>query len=127
MTGFAKYHLPIIVYSAVILGVSSIPDLKSPEVNLFPSDKVIHFLEYAVFALLTLRSTLRWHRALSWRPAILTALVILAVFAAVDEVVQGFVPGRHTDLLDFGADLTGGFLVLGLSYWRLRKSAHLEV
>ncbi len=62
------------------------------------SDKVIHFLAYAGLAfLLSL-----WRGPAKWR----TSLVILAVFAVVDEVLQ--IPvGRTCDLHDMIADWLG--------------------
>ena len=43
---------------------------------------------------------------------IVTLPVALLLFALVDESVQRFTPGRHSDLVDYATDLLGGLLVL---------------
>ena len=80
-------------------------------------DKVAHFLEYAVFAFLTFRSMSRltdWSRS---RTPFLISLLILAVFAVLDETLQSFIPGRNPDVIDYLSDLSGGILVLGLLWF----------
>ena len=117
MKKFLKYHLPLILYAALILGVSSISNLKSPQVRFLAVDKVAHFLEYAVFAFLTFRSMSRltdWSRS---RTPFLISLLILAVFAVLDETLQSFIPGRNPDVIDYLSDLSGGILVLGLLWF----------
>ncbi len=105
---FVKYHLPVILYGATVLALSSIPNLRSPEIRFLAGDKLAHFIEYAVFALLASRSTSH------------LALLLLAVFAVVDEVLQGFIPGRQADFWDYLADLAGGSLVLVILWLRKR-------
>ncbi len=126
MRDIALYHLPVFLYGAMILAVSSIPHLKSPEVGFFANDKIIHFLEYAVFAFLAQRSALRRHQNVAWRRAFQPAWLALVLLAAVDEVLQGFIPGRHSDLADFAADLAGGSLVLLICLWRYSKRLQSE-
>ncbi len=120
--GFLRYHVPLIVYAALVLAVSSIPNLKSPDVPAFlPLDKVAHFVEYAVLAFLALRSVERLvqRRAVAWTYA------FTAVFAVVDEYHQKFVPGRQFDMFDLVADLAGAAaaLVLILIIRRRRSGA----
>ena len=117
---FVKYHLPVILYGATVLALSSIPNLRSPEIRFLAGDKLAHFIEYAVFALLASRSTSHLHRRVSAIAALLLALLLLAVFAVVDEVLQGFIPGRQADFWDYLADLAGGSLVLVILWLRKR-------
>jgi VanZ family protein len=68
------------------------------------SDKFLHFTAYSGLALLV---CLNWAlaRAMGWRQWLAIA-VILAAFAAIDEITQ--IPvGRNADLRDWFADLTG--------------------
>lgn len=118
---FLRYHLPAILYAVAILAVSCIPNLKSPEIRFLAKDKVAHFLEYAIFAFLTFRS----FDHLSGRSRIgtvaLLTLLLLAGFGVIDELLQGFIPGRHADIKDYAADLAGGSLVV-LVLWVSRRS-----
>ena len=123
MISFLKYHLPVILYGALVLGVSSIPNLRTPEVRYLASDKIAHFLEYAFFALLAFRSTSHLLRSQSRFLPFLAALLWLAGFAVVDEVLQSFIPGRHSDWLDYVFDLAGAVAVLLLLFWNRQRGA----
>jgi len=95
--------------------------LKSPEIRFLAKDKVAHFLEYAIFAFLTFRSLAHLsgsHRA--GKVALLT-LLLLAGFAVVDELLQGFIPGRHPDVRDYAADLAGAVVIVALLWWSRRR------
>ena len=74
------------------------------------SDKAVHLLLFAALA-----ATARWRFG-----ALLPALVAVAAYAPVSELVQALLlPGRSGDLLDVGADLAG--VALG---WTLARSLH---
>lgn len=82
-------------------------------VDLLPVDKVVHAGIYAVLAgLWTLALGPRW--ALCW--------LLATGFGAVDEVHQGFVPGRSRDVLDLLADGVGAAAML-VVLWPVRKRA----
>ena len=112
MKNFAKYHLPAILYAVAILVLPSIAGFRTHTIRFLLTDKLAHFLEYAVFALLTYRSLTHLSRQIGDRMVFLLGLLCLAVFGLVDEVVQAFVPGRRADAWDYAADLAGGLLVL---------------
>jgi VanZ family protein len=112
MKNFAKYHLPAILYAVAILVLPSIAGFRTHTIRFLLTDKIAHFLEYAVFALLTYRSLTHLKRPIGDRMVFLLSLFCLAVFGMVDEVVQAFIPGRHADIWDYAADLAGGLLVL---------------
>lgn len=117
---FLRYHLPAILYAAAILGVSCIPNLKTPEIRFLTKDKVAHFLEYAIFAFLAFRSFAYLSSPKRIGTVTLLTLLLLAGFAVVDELLQGFIPGRQSDILDCVADLTGGSLV-AITLWLIRR------
>ena len=102
-----KRWIPLVVWIAIIFGLSSIPNV-SPENVRFPSwtDKFAHFFEYMVFALL-------YYRGLSYdrkvRKLLYFLLVLMTGFAlaGLDEYYQSFIPGRDSDVMDILADLTG--------------------
>ena len=88
----------------------------------FPLDKLTHFALYAVEAFLL-------YRALAWpgRPGFVASRVfvvvgIMAVWGAIDEAHQEWIPGRAMDAADLYADLAGaivGTLAAALSGGRL--------
>ena len=102
-----KRLVPLIVWLVLIFGGSSLPALSADIPNL-PTlfDKVAHCAEYFILAVL-------FHRVLSLNRArgnmvvsLVVAFVCIAI-AALDETYQRFIPGRHSSILDFYADLTG--------------------
>jgi hypothetical protein len=94
---------PVIVWAAVIFGLSSIPSLSS---GLGTWDEVLrkgaHITEYAILGALLLRAVGRW------QPALLLGIA----YAATDEIHQHFVQGRHSSPFDVAFDACG--LALGL-------------
>ena len=117
---FTVYHLPVIVYAVVVLSISSIPYLKTPKVRIIAFDKLVHFLEYAIFAALTFRSFSRISVSISTDRAFLLSALFIVVFAFLDEMHQYIIPGRDSDPLDFVTDVVGAFLVL-VYLWLVRK------
>lgn len=111
---FLLYWLPVIFYASVIILLSSLP-IKIEEVPFRNYDKVIHFFEYGIFAVL-------WFRALRASigsasvlgPAIATFLISSA-FGALDELYQNYTPYRVSDLYDVAADATGSFTAMSFA------------
>lgn len=96
--------------------LTSIPGSDVPSVGVPHVDKVVHFALYAVLGALVARA-LRPARAGGriGAGAALLGLAAIALFAAVDEWHQRWVPGRSGDLLDWWADLAGATLALMLA------------
>ncbi len=97
--------LPPLLWSAVILGASSIQDLQTTTGGIEIRDKLAHFGEYFVFGWLAARcfDTERW----SPRRHFITTLAFGIGLGLLDEFYQGFVPGRERDVLDLAADSIG--------------------
>ena len=92
--------------------LSSLSDLNSP-LHFPQSDKLMHLGEYGVLAALLFLPGLR--------P--LPVLGLTAVYAALDEFHQSFVPGRDASPWDWAADVVGVLLVLGLhALWQKHRS-----
>ena len=70
-----------------------------------PWDKLVHLLEFAVLGFLAARAT----------GSARGGFTIAAIWGAVDEVHQAFVPLRSPGLDDWLADVIGGFLGAMLS------------
>jgi VanZ family protein len=97
---------PVVVWAAVIFGLSSIPSLSS---GLGTWDEVLrkaaHITEYAVLGVFLLRALGRE----------LPALGLGIAYAVTDEIHQHFVSGRHSSPFDVAFDACGvtlGLLIL---------------
>ena len=108
------------MYAGLIIAVSSIPYLKTPKIIIFQFDKAAHFLEYAIFAFLTYRSSTHLTSKMTRHTAFLLSAMFVAIFASLDELYQRTVPGRHSALGDLSMDLAGAALVLILLWYRGR-------
>lgn len=109
---FLWYHLPAILYGLMIIAVSSLRNLRPPDLDIPQFDKLIHLIEYAFFALLIFRSFYHLGRQPNLRRSLLLSALFVSFFALADEIYQRFVPGRHSDWKDFVVDLLGALLVL---------------
>lgn len=117
---FLRYHLPFLAYAALILMVSSVPNLHSPELRFIAFDKVAHLVEYGLFTLLAIRSLRNLMGTNRPGSAYGATLAILIVFALLDEWIQSFVPGRFADTADYLTDLLAGISVVAI-HWLIMK------
>ncbi|MBN2185334.1 MAG: VanZ family protein [Candidatus Krumholzibacteriota bacterium] len=102
-----KRWLPLFVWVAIIFGASSIPGVVTDDVKLpMDFDKLIHFLEYMVFAVLFYRGLSYDSGKVNW---ILCSVVILTGggIAGLDEMYQSYIPGRDSSIFDLIADFAG--------------------
>ncbi|MFN8583649.1 MAG: VanZ family protein [Gemmatimonadaceae bacterium] len=84
--------------------MTSLPGSVIPSAHGIPNaDKVVHFSLYLVFGYLLMRARAG---AISWL-LVGRIVVAIAIFAALDEWHQQFIPGRDMDRLDWLADMTG--------------------
>ncbi|MFH2034990.1 MAG: VanZ family protein [Candidatus Zixiibacteriota bacterium] len=118
MKSFVKYHLPVILYSALIITLSSIPQLNRIDIPILNYDKLLHFLEYAIFAFLVYRSFSHIFRNFSAIWVFLISLIFIGLFSVLDEYFQSHIPGRKSDPYDILFDTLGGVLILLLLSWR---------
>ncbi len=124
---FMMYHLPAILYAGMVIGLSSIPHLKGPSIDILAADKIAHFVEYGLFAILIYRSFSNFTSACSPGRAFLLSALFVILFAALDENYQRFVPGRQFDVYDLLTDTLGAILVLLLLWIRKRKARTADV
>jgi VanZ family protein len=119
-----KRWLPLLIWIIVIFGLSSIPKLSGDYPDMpIPVDKIAHFFEYMILAIL-------FHRGLGndkvrrWiRPSIIVFCICLGI-AALDELHQSYIPGRQSSIFDVLADLTG--IVTGTAYVLLRERSKFK-
>jgi VanZ family protein len=102
----ALFWSPTLAYMLLIWGLSSIPRT-APVVIVPMQDKVVHLVEYAVLAILYCYSIART-RPMWQKPLVMALSVLLAaLWGAVDEWHQSFVPNRSPDVMDAVADALG--------------------
>lgn len=109
-------YLPSILWAAFLLFLGSISHLPEPAWRLpIPLDKVAHFTFYGTLGALVVWG---WRRA-GRRPRLGLLLGLTMLVGALDELHQGFVPGRDPSVGDWIADSLGilmaALLFLGVS------------
>ena len=109
--------VPVVAWAGVILTATSLPNVPAPPAA--GSDKLAHLAMYAVLGFLSLRAV----AASGALPRILLlTLISIAMFGAVDEWHQQFVPNRSADPADWVADVAGGALGMGaFAAFKLRR------
>lgn len=98
--------LVIALYVALIFFASSRPYLHAPGPDFQYKDKIAHAMEYGL---------LGWFMSRAARPVRRVPLVVEVLWfvalgagiAGLDELFQGTVPGRMTDVTDWMADVIG--------------------
>ena len=106
LKNFIYYWLPVILYCIAIYIQSDFPS--SEHIPTFEfSDKVLHFLAYAVMGVLFYRAyqTLRFKENL--RLLILLSIVSASLYGISDEIHQYFVPYRDASIFDVIANCLG--------------------
>lgn len=110
---------PPIIWLGLIVAGTSIPNL---DTSAYPgADKIFHFVVYAVWAILCLRTV----RMAGWRGAAVWIIVAAAglVVGAADELHEKIIPGRTVSLPDFLYNVTGFMAGMMMGYLRFfRKS-----
>ncbi len=86
--------------------------------------KSAHFMEYAALALLMSRAFLTSHHDALRRRWFVASLVLIGVWALLDEYHQSFVPSRTGSIYDSFIDIAGATTALLLvALWRSRRAA----
>jgi len=114
--------VPLSLWIAFIFVMSSIPDLPGEYRELPPhSDKVVHFVEYLILALLLYRGMSGDGSKRVGRD--LTALLLIGFgIAGLDEIYQSIVPGRDSSAADLASDLGGIMTGMAIIAFRARRS-----
>ena len=124
MKRFLLYHLPAILYGVLIIVLSSLPRLGIPNVKFLQMDKILHFIEYAVFAVLIYRSFSHISDSFQGRLMLLLSMFFVVLFALFDEYYQSYIPGRQSDPLDLLFDVLGALMII--TYLFLRKRSNFR-
>ena len=117
--GLRRARIAAALWGGFLFLITSWPNPPALRAGAFPFDKLTHFLLYAVEAFLL-------SRAIAWPgkpgPAaarVLTVVGILALWGALDEAHQEWIPGRMMDAADLAADVGGA--AVGASAGLARK------
>ena len=74
--------------------------------------KIAHFTEYAILAYLAARAFRTSPRAALANRWFLAALVLIVIYALLDEYHQAYVPSRTASIYDSLIDMSGGLVML---------------
>lgn len=116
-----KYKIPLVfvplgLYWVLLLVLTSLPAENLPDVSL--GDKVEHLLAFCVLAVLLKLTLLLQNKSVKVKKrSSLFTIVIVGIYAALDEIHQIFIPSRTGDIVDWIADISGALiavLLLGL-------------
>jgi VanZ family protein len=114
----AYWLLPAIAYAGLIFYLSSQPN-PLPLLTRRFSDKLLHCVEYAAFAVTVTWGL--WHVGLGLGRAARWAALLGSLYGATDEFHQWFVPQRSADVADWLADTSGAALGALLAWLVLRR------
>lgn len=112
---FTAQWLPVFLWASVIFFFSSLPQQKVGEtfISDFIIKKIAHISEYAILFALTFRATGK---------KFIQTFVFVIFYAILDEIHQGFVPGRTPKIYDvLGFDLTGANIA-AFMLWKLQQA-----
>ena len=125
------YKLPPILYAVMIIAVSSISRLSPPALGVTWSDKIYHTGEYFVFGILIFRAFLALHNSPRKKFLYFLLFFLGLAYAALDERVQYYIPGRDSSPYDWMADALGyslaGTLYILFTSYRKRKTGKSTV
>ncbi|HUU40418.1 MAG TPA: VanZ family protein [Desulfatiglandales bacterium] len=105
------YTILAILWTALILHVSSIPSQSFPGSGSITEQiisNLTHIPEYAILTFLWLKVFLKENKR-KLPKTYLLIIIGLAVFAVSDEIHQSFVLGRSASFMDIGLDAIGIF------------------
>lgn len=114
-----RLYIPAIVWAAVIMALSSIPNLSTPSFRLSFADKIVHFIEYFILGLLTANAVGGFadrSRSVFWVSAILAS-----AYGVLDELHQMFIPGRSVEILDMVFNILGAVVASSIFVRFIRK------
>jgi VanZ family protein len=117
--------VPVAVWAAVQLTLTSLPGKDLPVSIPHPLDWVGHWGLYGILGLLIARAAAL--REWPWRRLAVAALIV-SCGAALDELHQLFIPGRSAEVLDWLSDTIGvtAGLTVGARVMASRFSAWLR-
>ena len=111
---FFYYQAPWLGLMLIIFIQSSIGSLRIPDIDFKLTDKIVHFLVFGILGILTARGLVNSNIKIIRENYISFTLIICILYGASDEIHQYYVPGRHSELLDWVADVLGILVMVWL-------------
>jgi len=117
ITYFSKWirplniHLPWLLVMILISVQSHISGDKLGS-SLASSDKISHFIIFGLLGWLLVRAVFKQKNTFIQQNYFWIVLIIVAIFAIIDEIHQYYIPGRYFEMLDWVADTSGATLFL---------------
>jgi VanZ family protein len=120
---FLTITLPLFLWAATIMVLTSIPGEKMPEIGVWNWDKLAHGAVYLILAFLLFRYLILV-RAFTIANAWKLGMVIGIIYAGIDELHQMPIPNRLGTWQDFLADSLGvGIgLYIAVRYFRRKMN-----
>ena len=116
-------YFPLVVYWLILLTATSIPAANMPSIEMI--DKVNHLVAYfGLSVLLFLTFLFQRKYKLSLIKISLYPIIICAIYGALDEIHQMFIPGRSAEFLDWLADFGGATLAVALMVYIVHLSKY---
>ncbi len=120
-------YIPLFFYWIVLFIATTIPAPALPEIFDF-SDKIKHFIAYLGFAvLLSLSIHFQEKYKKFARNFFIYAMIIVAIYGAIDEIHQIFVPNRMCEFWDWVADVLGGLVGVSFSVMFLKRYVPVKI
>ena len=111
------FWVPAGVYAILI---SSLSHLSHPPGGDSAPYYLLHFIEYGLFAVTVLIGITRMFKAELGLKQMVITLLIVVIYAAIDEYHQTFIPRRDGSLRDWISDAVGAFVFVSV-IWFLQK------
>jgi VanZ family protein len=112
--------VPTLMWGTLILVFSVLPYRMLPSITVGYFDKMAHFFEYTILAVLIGRGLYSTGKEFSTKNILLT-LILGGVYGILMELVQRFIPGRDASPGDIAANMAGivfGILIGKLVLWQ---------
>ena len=106
-----RYQAPAFLWALIIFLASSIPAARIPWSFFRTLDKIIHAAIFLILGILVYRALTSEndHHIFSYKKVLLMFGIVIC-YGILDEIYQGFIPGRSVDFYDMLADTAGGLL-----------------
>jgi len=115
---FFRYQFPAIMWAIIIFVASAIPTRYFPPIKIFRYDKFIHIGLFFILGLFVYRAinSIAQKHLFNWVIAFVSFAIVM-LYGVLDEMHQGFVPGRSVDVWDAVADTIGGITAMIIIYF----------
>ena len=109
-------YFPLIAFWLVLIIATSLPSKDIPNIKL--NDKIEHLAAYFILGFLFNLALLVQNKFKYLKEkAFSSTIILLGIYAVIDELHQLFIPGRECSFFDWSADILGivfGVLIVSL-------------